>query len=278
MGENCGMEFYRGCTALVTGASSGIGREIARRLAPDAQALILIARRGDRLESLERELAALNPRLTVHSRPVDLADESQIDALGQWLYASGLKVNVLVNNAGLGDRGDFAGADWEKTKRIIAVNVIALTKLTHCLLPMLRAARGAAIINISSIVSLLPVPFIAVYAASKAYVTSFSEALRAELRGTGVSVTAICPGPVATEFSRAAERRGARHYANTAVFEIPVAQVAQVALQAAADDRARIVPGLLVAVVMGITCALPFFVLRFFLNRGARLMAGQDAH
>lgn len=271
-------QFFKDCTALVTGASSGIGREIARQLAPDAQTLILIARRANRFESLERELVAINPQLIVHSRPVDLSDEAQIDALSQWLYASGLKVNVLVNNAGLGDRGDFAGADWEKIKRIIAVNVIALTKLTHSLLPMLRKARSASIINVSSIVSFLPVPFVAVYAASKAYVTSFSEALRAELRGTGVSVTTVCPGPVDTEFGDVAERKGARHYATPALLEVPVGQVAREALCAAENDRARVVPGLLVAVAMGFACALPLFVLRFFLNRSARFMRDQDAH
>lgn len=272
------MKTYRGCTALITGASSGIGREIARQLAPEAKALVLIARRADRLESLERELNVINPQLIVHSRLVDLADEAQIDALSPWLHASGLAVDVLVNNAGLGDRGDFAGADWEKIKRILAVNVIALTKLTHCLLPMLRKARNASIINVSSIVGFLPVPYVAVYAASKAYVTSLTEALRAELRGTGISVTAVCPGPVDTEFGAVAAREGAFRYEQPGWLKIPVWQVAREALHAAANDRARVVPGLLVAVAVGLACALPVFVLRFFLNRSARWMEAQDAH
>jgi short-subunit dehydrogenase len=101
-------------------------------------------------------------------------------------------------------------------------------------------------------------------------VTSFSEALRAELRGSDVAVTIVCPGPVKTEFGIVAERKGTTHYNLPQMFDVPVEQVAQEALAAAANDRARVVPGLLVAVVIGCICALPFFVLRFFLNRGAR--------
>jgi hypothetical protein len=264
------MKYFTGCTALITGASSGIGRELARQLAPDAATLVLVARRSDRLELLESELVRINPQLVVHTRTADLADEKQIDALVEWLHSGGPKIDVLINNAGLGDRGDFAGAEWEKLKRILDVNITALTKLTYLLLPMLRSSRGAVIMNISSIVGFIPVPKIAVYAASKAYVTSFSEALRAELRGSDVAVTTVCPGPVKTEFGIVAERKGTTHYNLPQMFDVPVEQVAQEALAAAANDRARVVPGLLVAVVIGCICALPFFVLRFFLNRGAR--------
>ena len=264
------MKYFAGCTALITGASSGIGGEIARQLAHEARTLILVARRADRLASLERELLEINPRLTVHSRSVDLSDTRQIDELAQWLYSDGPKIDVLVNNAGLGERGNFEGAEWEKLERIIDVNITALTKLTHLLLPMLREVRGAAIINISSIAGLLPLPNMAVYAASKAYVTSFSEALRAELRSSGVTVTTVCPGPVETEFGQVAQRKNEQHYEPPQFFLVPVEQVAEEALLAAANDRARVVPGLLIAVVMACACAVPLFVFRFFLNRSTR--------
>jgi uncharacterized protein len=264
------MKYFTGCTALITGASSGIGYELARQLASEAATLVLVARRSGRLESLERELVRINPQLIVRSRSVDLADERQIDTLVEWIHADGLKIDVLINNAGLGDRGDFSGAEWGKIKRILDVNITALTKLTYLLLPMLREVKGAVIMNISSIVGSFPVPNIAVYAASKAYVTSFSEALRAELRHSDVVVTTVCPGPVETEFGLVAERKGAALYNVPELFTVPVEQVAHEALTAAANDRARVVPGLLVAVAMACICALPLFVLRIFLNRSAR--------
>jgi len=265
------MNYFTGCTALITGVTAGIGEEFARQLAPEAKTLVLVARRTDRLESLEQELLASNPHLEIHCRPVDLADETQIDGLLHWLYTSELRVNVLINNAGLGDHGDFAGSDWGKIKQIIAVNITALTKLTYSLLPMLRQGPHGAIINVSSIVSLIPIPNSAVYAASKAYVTSLSEAVRAELRGTGISVTTVCPGPVETEFGIVAERKGSGHMPPPAVLRIPASQVAHESLLAAANDRARVLPGLRVAIFMAVICALPMFILRLLLNKAARM-------
>jgi short-subunit dehydrogenase len=204
------MTYFTGCTALITGVTAGIGEELARQLAPYAQTLILVARRTDRLQALESELVRDNGQLTVYSRTVDLSDEAQIDALAQWVHENGLNVDLLINNAGFGDHGDFASAEWAKIKGIIAVNVTGLTKLTYLMLPVLHQSRPSGIINISSIASFVPVPNSAVYAASKAYVTSLSEALRAELRGTGVRLTTVCPGPVDTEFGIMAERNERR--------------------------------------------------------------------
>src|SRR5688572_19692229 len=198
------MNFFHGSTVLITGASSGLGAEFARQLAPHAAALILVARRLDRLEALKDELD--RPGLTIHCHAADLADEIQTEALLASLAASGERVSLLVNNAGLGDHGFFEDSDWSRVGAMLDVNIKALTRLTHAVLPdLVRRGRGA-ILNVSSIAGLLPLPKMAVYAASKAYVTSFSEALRAELRGTGVSVTALCPGPVETEFSSVANR------------------------------------------------------------------------
>lgn len=263
--------YFTGCTALITGVTAGIGEELARQLAPYAETLILVARRTDRLQALEHELLRDNAQLTVHTRTVDLSDETQIDALAQWVRENGLNVNLLINNAGVGDHGDFAGSDWAKVKKVIAVNITALTKLTWLLLPVLHQARPAGIINISSIAGFIPLPNTAVYAATKAYVTSLSEALRAELRGTGIRLTTVCPGPVDTEFGIMAERTDkAPHSPPPAILKIPAAQVAEEALLAAAGDRARVVPGLLNCLLMAVICALPMFIIRFLINRAAK--------
>ena len=261
------MNYFQGCTALITGASAGIGREMARQLAPHAHALVLVARRLERLEALKADLLREHPQLNVFTYGLDLADEKLTEDFLRWLGENNLRVDLLINNAGVGDRGGFETGDWEKVKRILDVNITALTKLTHHLLPVLRSFERAAILNVSSIAGFLPVPEMAVYAATKAYVTSFSEALRAELRGSGVSVTTVCPGPVDTEFGRFAARTTPGQMEPPEFFKVPVEQVAQEALAAVAHDRARVVPGLLVAVVMGIVCMVPMFVLRFFLNR-----------
>jgi len=260
------MNFFHGCTALITGASSGIGEEFARQLAPHARSLILVARRRDRLEALKSELD--RPGLTIHCHAADLADEVQIEALLAALAASGERVSLLVNNAGLGDHGFFEESEWARVRAMLEVNIHALTRLTHALLPdLVRAGRGA-ILNVSSIASLLPLPKMAVYAATKAYVTSFSEALRAELRGTGVSVTALCPGPVSTEFGQVADRPHARDsMPSPEVFKVPVEEVVRAGLAAVEGDRARVIPGWLVCVVMTITTLVPIFLLRLFLGQ-----------
>jgi short-subunit dehydrogenase len=262
------MHFFKGCTALITGASAGFGREFARQLAPHASTLILVARRRDRLEDLQAEIA--RPGLTVHCHTADLADEVQTGALLASLAASGERVSFLINNAGLGDHGLFEDSEWARVEAMIAVNVIALTRLTHALLPeLVRSGRGA-ILNVSSIASLLPLPNMAVYAATKAYVTSFTEAVRAEVRGTGVSVTAVCPGPVDTEFFTVADRPGTESAPAPALFKVTAEQVVAEALDAVARDKARVIPGWFVWVVMTIAAAVPIVVLRVFLNARGR--------
>ena len=260
------MNFFHGCTALITGASSGIGEEFARQLAPHARSLILVARRLDRLEALKGELD--RPGLTIHCHAADLGDEVQIEALLASLAASGERVSLLINNAGLGDHGFFEDSDWSRVSAMLDVNIKALTWLTHALLPdLVRAGRGA-ILNVSSIASLLPLPKMAVYAATKAYVTSFSEALRAELRGTGVSVTALCPGPVSTEFGRIADRPDGRDpMPAPEIFKVPVEDVAAAGLAAVEHDRARVIPGWFICVAMTLATLVPIFVLRIFLTQ-----------
>jgi short-subunit dehydrogenase len=265
------MNFFHGCTALITGASSGFGAEFARQLAPHARSLILVARRIDRLEALKRELD--RPGLTIHCHSADLAEEVQIEAFLASLMASGERVTLLINNAGLGDHGFFENSEWPRVKRMLDVNITALTRLTHALVPeLVRTGRGA-ILNVSSIASLMPIPKLAVYAATKAYVTSLSESLRAELRGTGVSVTAVCPGPVDTEFFDQAERGNPDDSAPAPeILKISMAQVVREGLDAVVRDRARVIPGWLVWTTMTAAALVPMFILRLFLTqrRGQR--------
>ena len=263
------MKDFLECTALITGASAGIGREMARQLAPLAGTLVLVARRLERLEELRAELLAVNPDLRVHCRNVDLSNLEEIDSLCEFLRAEALDLDFLINNAGFGDNGPFETGDWSKIERMIKVNIIALTALCHRLIPTLRRHRPGAILNVSSIASFLPLPVMGVYAASKAYVSSFSEALRVELRGTGISVTYACPGPVETEFQTVARREGVRHQPPGFVY-VPAAQVARQALLAVSRDRARVIPGVWMVLAMALFAVLPLFVLRIFFEANAR--------
>ena len=268
------MKYFDQCTALVTGASSGLGLEFARQLAPHARSLVLVARRLDRLNALRDELAGLHPELSVFCYGLDLADEARVEEFFRWLDECGLRVDVLVNNAGLGDHCFFEESDWAKVKRVLDVNILALTKLTHGILPRMIGMQRAAILNVSSIVSFVPVPNMAVYSATKAYVTSFTEALRAELRGTKVRVAALCPGPVDTEFRAVAEHESGGRLPAPEIFKLPAEKIARAGLLAIARDRARVIPGLLIAAAMAGACTVPMFVLRFFLKpqleRGGR--------
>jgi short-subunit dehydrogenase len=185
--------------ALVTGASAGIGKELARLLSVDHD-LILTARREAELHALAAEL----PNCTCHIFPLDLTDPTCPKALFDAVAAKGLTVDVLVNNAGFGDLGPFANADLGKMLRMIQLNVTALTELTGLFLPGMLSRKSGQILNVGSVAGFQPGPFMAVYYATKAFVNSFSEALASELAGTGVSVTCLCPGPTRSEFAKAA--------------------------------------------------------------------------
>lgn len=256
-------------TVLITGASSGFGQEFARQLASRASTLVLVARRAERLENLKSELE--RPGLTIYCRPTDLADEAEVEALLRWLAEAGVEVNFLINNAGLGDHGRFETADWERVRQMLEVNIFALTRLTHALLPTLKAQAGAVILNISSAASFFPIPKLAVYAATKAYVSSFSEAIRAELRGSGVRVTTVCPGPVSTEFGRIAERTtNPEPLHSPDCLRVSPQKVVADALRAVEQDRPRVIPGWGVALTVAVATLLPMALLRCGLNRRGR--------
>jgi short-subunit dehydrogenase len=234
------ISYFTERTVLITGASAGIGYEFARQLAPVVSTMVLVARRNDRLEALKSELKVINPELELFSRPLDLRDKDELERFCDWLDQSDLAIDLLINNAGLGDHGLFVESEWERVNSMLQVNVYALTYLTFRVLPAMRKARCGAILNVSSIASLLPLPNSVVYAATKAYVTSFSEAVRAELRSSNISVTALCPGPVSTEFLSHATR-GADLQSHTApdCFVVPVQEVVRQALEAVTKGRAR---------------------------------------
>jgi short-subunit dehydrogenase len=261
------ISYFAECTVLITGASAGIGREFARQLAPVVSTMILVARRNDRLEALELELKVINPDLEVYCRQLDLCDQAELKRFCDWLNESGLAVDLLVNNAGLGDRGAFAESRWERVQSMLQVNIQALTYLVYRILPSMRKSGCGAILNVGSAAGLVPVPNLAVYAATKAYVVSFSEALRAELRNSNISVTALCPGPVPTEFGDVANRKGDEYTAPTLDYlTVPVQEVVREALNAVAHDRARVIPGTLVNLTMTTVAFLPMFVKRLILN------------
>jgi uncharacterized protein len=266
------MKFYEGCTALITGASAGLGAEFARQLAPHAQTLVLVARRTERLENLRIDLETLHQGLKVHVYVADLSQESQRDRLVAWLGENAIAIDFLINNAGLGDHGTFATADWTRVRSMLDVNIAALTHLTHKLVPdMVRGGR-AAILNVSSVAGFFPLPNMAVYAATKSYVTSFSEALAIELRPLGVSVTALCPGPVPTEFFEIAARdpHEVPHHQSMPAFVVEASEVVRRGLDAVSRDRARVIPGPLLAVSVFLALLIPFAILRELLRHGSR--------
>lgn len=248
---------------LITGASSGIGMEFARQLAPRTSTLLLVARRVERLEALRTELA--RPGLEIHVARADLADPAELDKIARWITA--FPLDGLINSAGLGDNGDFAGSDWRRVQQMIAVNMAALTRLTLAALPVLRRHPPAVILNTSSLAGLLPVPGMCVYAATKAYILSFSEGLRCELAGSGVSVTTLCPGPVPTEFDQIAVRpEDPRPLDAPDFFNYPVQKVVAEALAALRHDRPRVIPGRHIATAMTLVRFLPLPFLRWGLT------------
>lgn len=196
-------------TALVTGASSGIGLDLARVLAEDGHGLVLVARGEARLRELAGELAERHG-ITAHVIVADLARPHAAVSIGDELKRRKIDIDILVNNAGFGLTGRFVETDLQKELDMIQVNVVALTELTKLLLiPMVARKRGR-ILNVASTAAFQPGPLMAVYYASKAYVLLFSEAIADELRDSGVTVTALCPGPTDTGFADVAQMTESR--------------------------------------------------------------------
>ena len=225
-------------TALITGASSGIGRAFAQLLAGMGKDLILVARREDRLQTLAAELTRQYP-IHSHVLPVDLG---RLDGPGRLFAdteARGLTVDLLVNAAGFARVGEFSELPWETQGAMIQVNVQALAELTRLYLPGMRQRHQGGVINVASSAAFQPVPYMAVYAATKAFVLSFSEAIAQEVAEDGVTVLALCPGATATEFWSIAG-----HWQDRLAAMQSPDRVAAVALRAFKRRRSSVIPGL----------------------------------
>lgn len=254
--------------ALITGASSGIGRALAEVYAENGYDLIVAARRERQLEELSEHIAErLGPECTVHVIPADLAKAKGPRRLAAEVRDRGLEVDVLVNNAGVAGSGPFAEMSSARALDMVNVNVRALTDLTLALLPdMVRRGRGR-ILNVASIVAFQPVPSMAVYAASKAYVLSFTESLSEELKLSGVTVSALCPGLTRTEMISEVE-------AAAAVPEMFVADARSVAkegFRACQRGEVIIIPGLINQAFVGWTQTQPRWSYRMLSGIAARV-------
>ena len=195
--------------ALITGASSGIGLELARVFAKNGIDVILAARSEDKLKALAKELTD-HYGIKAEGMASDLSVQGAAQVLYDQVKKKGWVIDYLVNNAGFGTSGAFAQSDWAQEAAMLNVNMVALTHLTRLFLPDLRAQKRGRILNVASTAAFQPGPFMAGYFATKAYVLSFSEALAEELSGTGVTVTALCPGPTQSGFQDRANLGGSR--------------------------------------------------------------------
>ena len=191
-------------TALITGASSGIGKTFARQLASQKKNLVLVARSKDKLQQLATELEQKEQIKSIII-PQDLTEPGVGKSLYETLKNKGCKIDLLINNAGFGDYGNFSDRPLEKQINMIQLNITVLTELTGLFLPEMKQRGKGGIINVSSIAGFQPLPYMSVYAATKAFVLNFTEALWAENEGCGVNILALCPGPTESEFFSRAE-------------------------------------------------------------------------
>ena len=253
--------------ALVTGASAGIGEEFARQLAKDSYDLVLVARRRDRLDALAKELSAAHGA-SCEVITADLAQSDEVARIEERLRAG--DIDLLVNNAGFGTFGEFAKLPLDRELEELDVNVRALMRLSHAALGGMTERGRGGIINVASAAGFQPIPYNATYAATKAFVLHFSEALHEEGRGHGVSVTCLCPGPVRTEFQRVS---GVDEKALPSFAWVSVDTVVDSALSALRHGRAIALPGTFNAVTANSVRLAPRFLVRriagsMFRNQG----------
>ncbi len=251
-----------GGVVVITGASSGIGREMARKLVHRARAIVLVARRRDRLDELKAELLKERGDLVVHVEQRDLGIVATLPAMVESIVKAVGEIDVLVNNAGLSEMGVFDMADPVKTEGIITVNVTSLTLLTRLVLPGMVARKHGGILNISSSFGLHFLPGFASYIGTKHYVTGFTEGLRADCAGTGVVISQVCPGPVATEFEEVAGNFTGMKVPG--FVEISAEHCARAAINGFTKGRALIIPGFVMRVILYSSGMTPRFVRRWF--------------
>jgi short-subunit dehydrogenase len=231
------MDVWRGKWALVTGASAGIGRELARQLAAAGANLVLTARRNDRLAQLALDLAA-RYKIRVETFPADLARADIPREIFRFTQQKQLPIEILVNNAGFGKYGEFFRADSQRLLEMIQVNVAAVVSLTHLYLPAMAERRGGHVLIVSSTGAFQAVPYISTYVATKAFELLFAEGIAAEMRPYGVNVCCLCPGSTETEFHQVAGQPP-----RTSRRRETAERVARVGLAALAEGRSLVISG-----------------------------------
>lgn len=248
-------------TVLITGASGGIGEQFAKIYAWKEVQLILIARSCDKLARIKEDLERTSDaRILVIEKDLSLPHAAQ--EVYQTVQEAGFEVDMLINNAGVGSFGPFYESDWGKQAEMIQLNIVALAELTRLFLPEMVQRHQGKIINVASTAAFEPGPLMSVYYASKAFVLSFSEALSRELKNSGVTVTALCPGPTDTGFFAAAALKKSEIY--KAVQSAPASKVAQYGIKAAEKGK--------VIAVYGTLNKLMVFLVRFLPRRFVRNM------
>ncbi|MEA2716545.1 MAG: uncharacterized protein QOI56_1817 [Actinomycetota bacterium] len=238
--------------ALVTGASSGIGAAFARRLAADGSDLVVVARRRDRLEALAAELEEAHG-VRVEALVADLSDPAQLATVEARLREGDRPVDLLVNNAGAGGHGSYSSLPVDEVEAMVRLNLLAPVRLTSAALPVMVARGMGGIVNVSSISGEQPIPFVATYAATKAFLTSLSESLHEELRGQGVAITAVLPGFTRSEFHDRADMGRSIPRPLWMTSE----EVAEAALAAVARGQAVCVPGFGYRLLVGLSRHAP---------------------
>lgn len=248
-------------TAVVTGASGGIGLELSKILAREGYDLVLVARSGDRLKEIARELGK---EYGIKTECLS-ADLTQADAAEKLFQLTGGKAEILVNNAGFGDYGLFSECDWNKQEKMMELNILALSRITHRFLPSMIENGKGRILNVASVAAFVPGPLMSVYYASKSYVLSFTEALSVELKGTGVTATALCPGPVNTGFSKAANAEDVSLFKQSSGAD--AADVAEFGYRKMTKGKTVAVHGLLFGIALLFVKTLPRCVVRKLIFR-----------
>ena len=242
-------------SALITGASSGIGEAFAHALAAEGLDLILVARSAERLRKLARELARLHAH-RVEVVPADLTRDGAAAKVRDEVDRLGLPVDLLVNNAGFGSAGAFHKLDGAREREEVLLNAAAVVDMTHAFLPAMVQRKRGGVVNVASMAAFQPLPYMSVYAATKAFVLAFSSGLRGELRGKGVEVLCVCPGPVDTPFFEATGNRRLRRSVPRATMMSAPAVVAA-SLKALKAGRGVVVPGVANRIVAAGTRLVP---------------------
>lgn len=268
------LQFYRAGTVIITGASSGLGVEFARQLFRHVSCIVLAARRFEAMQELAAELNIQHPGVRIIPCACDLSKDEGRVALWEKVDGLGLQPTLLINNAGLGDYGAFADADEPRIRQQIEVNVTGLTLLVRDFAYRARASaeQPAAVLNVSSLASTVPVPDLAVYAATKSYVSSLSEALSIEFAARHIRVSYVCPGPTPTNFGKNARRADDRDIDRSGqdLLVVSPQRVVSAALEALAAGRIRVFPGMRVRLAALAFELMPRPLVRLILTRRYR--------